>query len=85
MAIRRVALLREAAAATLPGLEKFAVQAARRIVRLQERRHKLKRELKAINDELRIAKGQLRAVTRASLQPDEFDTPLPKVSNDGQS
>jgi cell division septum initiation protein DivIVA len=78
MAIRRVAMFREAATLTLPGLEKFAVQAARRIVRLQERRRKLKRELKAINDEIRIAKGQLRAVTRATPSAPELDTPLPK-------
>jgi len=77
---RRIALAREAAALTVPGLEKFAVQAARRIVRLQERRRKLKRELKAIDDELRVAKGQLRAVTRATPAPAELDTPLPKVS-----
>jgi hypothetical protein len=77
MSLRRFAQGREPAAATLAGLERFAVQAARRIVRLQERRRKIKRELKAVNDEIRIAKGQLRAVTRSAAPVAELDTPLP--------
>jgi hypothetical protein len=70
--VTRVTLTKEAALASIAGIEKFAVQAARRIVRLQERRRKLRRELKAIDDELRLAKAQLRTVTTIARDEDEL-------------
>lgn len=78
--MKRIALFREAASASVSGFEKFAIQAARRVVRLQERRRKLNRELKAINDELRIAKGQLRGVMRPRETDPALDTPMPKTA-----
>lgn len=75
-AMKRIALVREGAAATVPGIERFAIQAARRVVRLQERRRKLRRELKAVDDELRVAKAQLRIVMRPANDRD-VETPMP--------
>jgi hypothetical protein len=79
--MKRIALMREAAAAMIPGLEKFAVQAARRVVRLQECRRKLRRELRAIDDELKVAKRQLREVTRSRADDTSVETPMPKVES----
>ena len=76
--MKKIALFREAASAMIPGLEKFAVQAARRVVRRQERRRKLRRELRAIDDELKIAKRQLRDVTRPRRDDASLDTPMPE-------
>jgi hypothetical protein len=78
--MKRVSLRREAALATFPGMEKFAIQAARRVVRLQERRRKMRRELKAIDDELRIAKGQLRAVMKPRTDDSDIETPMPTIA-----
>jgi hypothetical protein len=78
--MKRIALVREAATGTIAGLEKFAVQAARRVVRLQERRKKLRRELKAVDNELRIAKKQLRGVVRGSTDAALLDTPMPAAA-----
>jgi hypothetical protein len=77
--MKRIALVHEAAVAMVPGLEKFAVQAARRVVRLQERRRKLRRELKAIDSELRVARQQLRTVMRQPADAAALDTPMPKT------
>jgi len=77
--MKRVTVKHEAALALFPGMEKFAIQAARRVVRLQERRRKVRRELKSIDDELRVAKGQLRAVLKPRPDVDDVETPMPKV------
>lgn len=77
MAPRAFPVSREAAAATIVGLERFAVQSVRRLVRLQERRRKVRRELKVIDDEIRMTKSQLRAVVRSKAPGAELDTPLP--------
>lgn len=77
MALRPVPQTREAAAATIAGLERYAVQSARRLVRLQERRRRLRRELKAIDDEIRLVTRALRVITRGAAPGADLDTPLP--------
>ncbi len=79
MSAQRIVLVKEAALASIPGLQKFAMQATRRVVRLQERRRKLRRDLKAVDDELRLAKQQLRAVMHKALSDDVLDTPMPEA------
>ncbi len=87
--MKRVGLRHEAAQATLHpagshgfaalavGHRKFLVQAARRIVRLQERRRKLRRDLRVVEEELRMAKRELKAVLGASEK--DLDTPMPTI------
>ena len=82
MTLKRVSLRREAAAATITDYTRFAVQAARRLVRLQEKRRKLRRELRAVDDELKVVKRQMRDITAGTTAPADLDTPLPKVSNE---
>ena len=82
MGLKRVPVRREAAAAMIAGYERFAVQAARRIVRLQEKRRKLRRELKAIDEELRTAKRQMREVMKAGTETAPLDGALPTAAGE---
>ncbi len=82
MSAKRITLVREAATAGIPGIEKFAMQAARRIVRLQERRRKLRRELRAVDDELKLARRQLRDATRVERADPALDGPLPVAATE---
>lgn len=77
--MKHIGLVREAARASIAGLEKFAVQAARRVARLQERRRRLRRELRAVDDELRLAKKQLKTVLSSSARDEDLETPMPAL------
>lgn len=60
----------------MPKFETSIVNEARRVARLQSRARALRRELKTVQAELRLAKKNLRALASAKVDPFDQAPPL---------